>query len=143
MKRFKNHKGFTFIELVMAVAIMGICLTALFTLQSNILVQAVERTDVLNRLFATKNVLIEWLQKPRLPETLKKIDKIAIKDPATLITCQAQEIHPDSSLGRLGHFYAVRVTSEWERDATPYYYRLVYYVFMPPEEKKKNEAPST
>jgi prepilin-type N-terminal cleavage/methylation domain-containing protein len=133
-----NKSGFTFIELILAVTMIGICITAIFTLQTNLLTSVAERADAIRRVLYTKNLLYEYL--PSLnPETVGKAQTKKVEDPAMQVVLQAKPIPEKSKLHQFQYVYTVSGNATWERNGITYNQTLLTFALIPPEKKEEKK----
>lgn len=139
MKPSKSLKhGFTFVELVLAVAIIGICITALFTLQTNLLLRVAQRNDAIRRVLYAKNLLYEYI--PTItPEMIGKPQIKTIEEPAMKVTLLVKPLPEKSALHQFDHTYMVSAHAAWERDGIPYDHTLTTFAFIPPPPKEEKK----
>ena len=137
MKHFKNlnASGFTFIEVMFAVMMVGTLLSAVFTLQNTSFNSIVSFSNRLRRVFMLRN----WLGENRIVKakgkkeaTSKKID-----DPETKMSIKTEIISKKSSLNNIKNVMVQNISAEWQGGIQKQKESLVSLFFKPPEKKKK------
>ena len=132
---FKNHKqvGMTFIEVVLAVFIIGSLLSSLLLLQSNVVKNVSLFTARSNRTFMIKDTLVQAeidREMQKEPAKEQKID-----DPKTTITYEQKKISKDSSLKKFEDIVIETVSAEWDEWGSKRKETMIKFLYKP--EKKK------
>lgn len=87
------RSGFSLIEVVIALAVMGIMLVTLFALQQTVLQTTFTQADTLRRMLLIKNTLYDPELMRELSGDSKKVEH-KVKEPLTTITMESvQEIN--------------------------------------------------
>jgi len=136
----KNHNkdGFTFIELILAVTMIGICITAIFTLQTSLLTSVAERSDAIRRVLYTKNLLYEYMYKIS-PETIANPQTKKVEEPSMQVILQAKPIPDKSKLHQFQHVYIIWADQSWQRNTIKYDQKLVTFALIPPPPKEEKK----
>ncbi len=112
-----NHKkrGFVFIEVVIAILLVGFVLTSLLALQAQVFKRVIINAFRVDRFYPLKNMLITDVM--RKEESLQKQEEtLGLK-----MVYARQEIKPISTLYRFKGLYQKQVTGTWfeqEREKT-------------------------
>lgn len=142
MKRTKSlllplHNGFIFLEVVLAIAMVGIMLTSILSLQSTIYSRVVFNARRIERLLPLKEMgtsfLIESLQKDEYSR--KKMNE----DLAMTITYSKEPIKEGSELARFKGLFKENIVGSWEEWKGPQTIQLLRFVFVPEKGKEKEE----
>ena len=109
----KNHKsGFSLIEVVIAVAMIGTILTSIYALQHALLKRDFLSTGELQRMLLIKNVLYDpSVMRDNPAEELKK--DIQIKEPKTAVTVKKVSFK-NKALKDIKTLDLIRVRAAWE-----------------------------
>jgi prepilin-type N-terminal cleavage/methylation domain-containing protein len=138
MIHFKNRKyGFTLIEALLSMMIIGVVLAPLFLLHGVIMQRVNKYSQQLNALLWGKQLLYEARQKqePEAQEFIldKKIEEYA----ATLKYTLDRGIDPKSSLASYVGLHKEMVSVVWtDHQGTQRHEELITYVYKQPEQKK-------
>ncbi len=129
----KSEAGFTLIEAMIAVAIIGIILVPMFLLQGTILQEVGRRSHELRRMFFARQFFFEARQKQSETAIEYALEKKE-KNPPTLLNYTLGSIPKNSSLKDTYNLYIERVTAieQGERFGQ----KLVHFVFKPEREKQ-------
>jgi Tfp pilus assembly protein PilV len=138
MKNFKNHNhtfsGMTFIEVVLAVFMLGSLLSSLLLLQSNVLKNVFQFSSRAERVLLMKDRLIKAaLSREKKEKEEKKIEEI--KEPLTTINYELKKLSEDSSLKIFKNIVIEKVTAEWDYWGTKEKESMITFLYKP--EKKK------
>ena len=146
MKNFKsqlNQPGISFIEVILAVFIVGTVLTSLLLLQGTAFSGLATISARLDRVFIIKEYLAQKViartkkekGAEKSPQT-KKID-----DPKTTITYELKKPPRESSLKLQEHIKIEKCTAEWDEFALKLRETMITFLFKPdhsnPQEKEK------
>jgi len=113
MIAFKNEKaGFTLIEVLLALAIVGLVLSPIFMLQSNVLRSSSARSKLLSRVLEAKKFLLENEFGLSKEADASRNEKKIANPPATLIY-ELKKVSPESSLKNFKNLAAQTVTMQW------------------------------
>lgn len=133
-----NKDGFTFIELILAVAMIGICITAIFTLQTNLLTSVAERADAIRRILYTKNLLYDYMLGLN-PQNIAQPQTKKVEDPNMQVVLQAKPVPDKSKLRQFQHIYILTGNASWERLGIKYEQPLVTFTLVPPPPKEEKK----
>lgn len=136
--RNHNKDGFTFIELILAVTMIGICITAIFTLQTSLLTSVAERADAIRRILYTKNLLYDYMLDLN-PQTIAQPQTKKVEDPSMQVVLQAKPMPERSKLRQFQHIYILTGNASWQRNAISYDQTLVTFAFVPPPPKEEKK----
>ena len=136
----QNKKnGFTFIELVLAVTIIGIAMISLFNLQSSLFNSAIKQHSRIIRIFNIKNLFFDYEVNEKIikDKSLKK----DIQDPATKISYEMIKPKDKSTLKKFEDIYLLKAIGSWERMKKEQEEIIVSLLFNPkPPSKEKKSA---
>jgi prepilin-type N-terminal cleavage/methylation domain-containing protein len=137
MIAFKNHKapGFTFIEIVFALAILASLGTAILVLQSQSINTIARYSQKLVRIFLLENTLVETqeaLYKQQKPAAQKKIE-----NPATTVTYKAEKPSEKSALASVKNIVVERIEATWQDGQQQHKERLVSIRYQPPPKEEQ------
>lgn len=133
-----NRDGFSFIEVVLTIALIGAVLTPLFSVQYNVFNLLARAADKLSRIFLLENVINEGSYKAKPFAEKMEVIKSNIADPETSIELMIQKPDPQTSpLRKFEHLYIVRSKGSWKRFGLEFNDSVVSLVFQQPPQKKK------
>ena len=141
---FKSHfhKGFSFIEAVISLAIIAMSITALMTLQQTVFRRITFNTFKIERLHYLQNMfLIPFIENqpdknsPDANNKEKRIEK-TYTNPDTQVVYERLPINSGSSLARFKGLYQERITGTWVENEKKRIADLYRYSFEFPEEKE-------
>ncbi len=135
MIRFKNRDGFSIIEIVITIAIIGTTLMAVFGSLNSSFRSVVKSHDLLTRLFILKKEMVA--NQFKKPDPFVRTDEKKVARPATTIRYQVTKLPFESSLGKLLNLYLVQATGKWRTLGIPLQERLVGLRTRIPKERKK------
>ncbi len=134
MMNFKNHNGFTLIEVMIAVAIMGLLLSPLFVLQSSVMNTVSKYSQRLVRVLAGQaffgQIQLERALNPKLDKETKKID-----DPESTFEYSFDDIDEKSKLAKFKDVGLKEVLTKWNSLEGPQEEALISFIFDPEQEK--------
>lgn len=135
MIRFKNNRyGFSFIEAILAIAIVGLVLTPLFLLQGNVIRRVGQWSRYMQRIYKAKNFFIES-QRAISPDTRQVMLEKKIDDPEAVLKYKIRKVASKSSLRKFKNILVEQVALEWEQEGVKRQDKLVSFLFKP--ERKK------
>lgn len=132
MMNFKNlnEDGMTFIEVVLAVFILGSLLSSMLLLQSNVLKNVFEFSSRSERMLFMKDRFV----KAALAREKKEKEDIKpqeIEEPKTTIRYEQKKPSKDSSLKNLNDIIIEKVTAEWDRWGTKEKETMINFLYKP------------
>ncbi len=128
----ENRSGFTLIEVLLAVAIVGIVLGPIYILQSTVFERVVRSAGAVDRMLAAYDFFVDAQNgdEDNVKET--------IRDPETDMTYAKKEPEKSSILAKeFNHIYIKKLSWHWKYQEMSYGDVLVYFAFIPPEEKQE------
>lgn len=136
MKDLQNHNtpGFTLMEVMLAIFMVGVLLSALLALQGKIFDGIATYSSRMNRVFLLKNRLFEVALDRAKGETKVAPEK-KIDEPATVIRYESKKPSQESSLKKFNDIMIERVTAEWDEWKTKRQEVMITFLYKP--EKKK------
>lgn len=133
MIHFKNKKkGFSLIEALLAIALVGIVLTPLFILQGASLRSVARLSRHLHRIYAAERFLFESQRSVALNVRQLVLEK-KLEDPQTVLKYELRDISKESSLKDVHDIVAEQVTMRWEEDGMWRQDQILNFVFKPRE----------
>lgn len=134
MIRLKNRSGFTLIEVLLAVAIMGIVLGPIYILQGAVFDRVIRAAGSVDRMLAAYDFFVDV--KKGDEDHIKK----TISDPHADLIYEKKEPSKGSVLAKeFNHIYIEKLSWHWKYKDTSYSDVLVDIAFVPPEEKEEPE----
>ena len=134
MKHSKNKTGFTLIEVLFALGIVGIVLTPLIVNQGNLLRWVARQSRALERIYAAQQFMVSSVIEFEQNNTLLTATH-ELKEPKT--TLNFALAHPNKALKKqFRSLYKQQVTTSWNEQTFPYSDKLVTFVFLPELEKE-------
>lgn len=128
---FRNKSGFTLIEVLLAMAIIGLVLTPIFSIQLSVLRSNSKASQTLARIFLGKQFLVENEFSLKADEQEKRIEKKIDRPPTTLIY-QLGKIPENSALKKFKNVLLETVTMQWvDRQGKKRQEKLVTFVHKP------------
>ena len=130
-----NKNGFTFIEVVITVAIIGIMMTSIFGLQNGMFKSVFNGYSKISRIFYIKNLFFE-------PSNLEKLqkDKSIKKDltePQTNIVFELKKLSDKSSFSkRFENVNLLKATGKWRGLFKEQEETLISFVYIKPKKKE-------
>ncbi len=132
------HKaGFTLLETLIAVAIIGVLLSPLLITQGSLLRAVAQQVRAFERILDAKNFL--WtarLQAEKQDKPEFTMDK-TVPDRQLTLKYQVAPIDKKSALKDFKHVYRERVELTWQQDGRTKKDELVTFVFKPEKPKEK------
>lgn len=146
MKHSNTPDGFSFIEIILTIALIGAVITPLAMVQYNVVGLLGRNSGYAARVFIVEQIMNEALQQLALGKEPKELATTKkLNDPAMNITLEVRA--PYGPLQKLKGLYLIRIRSTWtqagkERDMTMI--RMVYHPEKKGEKKEKqSQAPSS
>ncbi len=130
MIRSRNSTtGFTLIEVLFAMAIIGLALTPLIINQSNLLRWVARQSTLLYRTYLGEQFMIDSYIKFEQDNRQRSARK-QVEDPETTLIFRIEESSP--AIKKLcRNIYTQKVTVEWEEAGTKYTDKLITFLFLP------------
>lgn len=135
-KNVKNHNknGFTFIEIVITVAVIGIMMSAIFGLQSGMFRSIFGNYSKVSRIFYIKNLFFEPANLEKLQKD--KIIKKDLSDPATNIVYELKKPGDKSGYSkRFENINLLKATGKWKGLFKEQEEMLISFVYIKPKKK--------
>ncbi len=135
MNNVKN--GFTLIEVLIAVAMVGLLLSPLFIAQESIFINVVKRARNFERIIKAKNFY--WSAKQKADKQEKPeftLDK-KLDDPVMTLKYEVTPQSQKSALKNFKDVYKERVKMTWQDGRRKREDALVSFVFKPQPQKKQ------
>lgn len=128
------QSGFTLIEVLLSVAIVGLVLTPILMLQSMIVRNTGKHTNNLIRIYEAKKFLLdsEISLAPGVDHATQ--EKKITKPPATLVY-EYNKVSQESALKKFKNIYRQMVTIQWRDQSGKHQDRIVLYTYKPESKK--------
>ncbi len=109
---FKNKNGFTLLEVLISMTIMGILMTSIFILQGGTFKSIVSWSRRLDRFAAGILFMTQTRMEKEAEPTIDQVKKL--ETPAANMHYQMIEVPKESSLKDIKNLYLERVTLKWQ-----------------------------
>lgn len=107
-----NSDGFTFIEVVLTVLLMGTILISLLNSQNTIMSRLIRSHENISRIFYIKNLFFDIEATKRLAPN--KLVRKTINDPKTTLTIEAVKPSEKSAIGkRFQKMFLIKAKGSW------------------------------
>lgn len=134
---FKNHNnpGFTFIESLFSVFIVGLMLSSLLLLAGSVFSELSLFSNRLERIFILDNILkkAEQLRFAKSKETVPA--KQEIKNPPTTIEYNLRAPNRNSALNKFEHIKIEQANAQWTSGIGMHNEILIHLVYIPEKNK--------
>jgi hypothetical protein len=136
-KKQHNQDGMSFIEVVLAVFIIGTSVTALLLLQGTSFSGLTTMGARLERIFLMKEYLSTkaFDRAKKEKGTNQSPQKKTINEPKTTITYELKKPSRESSLKEQEHIKIEQCTAEWDEFATKMQETMITFLFKPEPKK--------
>ena len=125
----------TFIEVILAVAIIGSVLTALFSLQTGIFSAIFNDYSRISRVFYLKNFFFDYDSFQKVQQ--EKNIKMDLKEPITKLTYETKKISEKSSLKKFENVSLFKATAKWRGLIRDQEESIVSFIYIKPKKKKE------
>ncbi len=134
MMRSKNRKkGFTLVEVLFALAILGSILTPLILNQTRFLGRVIFQSELIYRVFASTQYMVESFMKFEQNSKQRTATK-TIDNPQTTLKFNIAE--PRESIKKsFPDLYKEEVVMEWEEEGKTSKHNILTFIFVPGLEK--------
>lgn len=142
MIHFKNHsqEGFSLIEAVIAIAVMGIILVGVFSVQQVVFKKDVMSTDRLSRILLLKNVLYDpTVMREEHDQEIQKEQRI--KEPPTNVKLVMGKMKGET-LKSFKYIERIVARATWEGIVKKEEEELLYLRFKAPKKKDRQASAS-
>jgi prepilin-type N-terminal cleavage/methylation domain-containing protein len=138
MIHFKNHNrsGFTLIEVMFAVLVLGLVLIPLVGNQMTIVTRVIRASLQLQRTSALAYFLTDSTVKASRSEVKEKTQK-KIDDPAMELTFELKKIEGDKKFKRYPDIYLQKAVGKWQENGKPQTDTMISFLFKPAEKREK------
>jgi hypothetical protein len=140
MERSNTHNmhGFSFIEVILAIAMLGAVVTPVLMVQYNVLGFLTRSSDKIRSIFLV-DALYSWaVLEEKKGESIKKLEK-NYTDPTLKTSYEVGELPEKSPLKNMKHLLVARVNGTWQRGGGTQSQQEISFLFNPPQEKKDEE----
>lgn len=131
--------GFTFIEIMLTIFMVGFLLTAVLGLQETVFSGVITYASSFERIFLLKDQLFKAAfarAKDRTLEEQKK-ETTKIENPITTITYEQKKPQKESALQKFDNMMIEQVNASWQTFRGEQQETMISYVFMPPRKKQQ------
>ena len=136
MMNFKAlRNGFAFMEVVMALMVIGFMLTGLLTLQSNSFRRVVMNTLRIDRFYPVKLLMIYTLKQP-LKKGQTRLES-RNEDFDLALVYEQKEPSGASELARFKGLYQRKASGAWSSQGNERLQEIISYGFTPPPDTEK------
>ncbi len=132
----KVKTGFTLIEVLIAVAMIGLLLSPLFITQGSLLLSVADRARMFERILKAKNFYWSAKQKAEKQEKPEFTLNKKVDNPQMILKYQVTQPSGKSALKDFKDVYHEQVKIEWQDGRVKREDALVSFVFKPKEQKK-------
>ncbi len=129
------RNGFAFIEVVMALVVIGVMLTGLLALQSNSFRRVVINTLRIDRFYPIKLVMISTLKQP-LKKGKTRLES-RNEDFDLALVYEQKELSGASDLARFKGLYQRKASGSWSQQGNERLQEIISYGFTPPPDREK------
>ena len=136
MMNFKNRNinpGMTFIEVTLAVFIIGSLLSSLLLLQSNVVRNVFQFSSRSDRLFLMKDRLAQTVLEREQKKEGKKETKI--ENPQTTIIYEQKKVAKGSTLKNFEDIVIEQVTAKWDEWGSTQKETMITFLYKPESKK--------
>lgn len=130
MKMLHKKSGFTLVEVVLAMAIVGVVMTSVFVAQAGALYAINRVSNVLRRIYAAQNYMMQK-RVELVNSTEPKSDQKMLTSPAATLSYKLEKSN-NAGLKPFKDVYLEQVILSWKEQRTPCTDALVSFVFKPP-----------
>lgn len=147
MMHLKNHKGFLFVEMMIALTLLSIFGSSLFLVQTNLLEKLLKTHTTITKMFELDKQLLQFTQDMQFALSQKKnIDSIRLhhenKSPEYMVDIKIKNITPSSKLFKnFGKNVALIQASIAQDNRSDTWWNFAY--IKTPDKKDDAKQPST
>lgn len=134
---FKNHDGFTLVEVIMALAITAVVLTPIFIMHGMIFQRVSIGSQQFDYILACKALLVEARQKQEPDAQEFTLDKSVPDLNATCTYSLDKAVDQKSPFASLPGLHRESVVISWTEDDKKKQEQLVTFIYKKPEQKKQ------
>lgn len=135
MRHSKNNNGFTLIEVMITVAILGILLTPLFILHSSNLSTLAISSTAVQRIIAARNFVVDTYVSLS-PDTRTTTIEKKITNPLTVFTYELKDKVHNKELAALKGLCQENITMRWHEYGRPRQESLIAFCYKKEERKE-------
>ncbi len=139
-KHLNQSPGFMLTEVLLALAIIGIVLTSLFSLQSTVLTRIAGTSGKIIRFLAAENFLIDTRQKLLAQESGQMTQEKKITDPAAMIRYQAKNIIQEGYFKKTPGIVQEEMEITWKDGRSTRSEFIVTLLYKPEKKSKKTQT---
>jgi len=122
--------GFTLIEVLLALSIVGLVLTPILMLQSMLIKNTNKRAQLIDRIYAAKKFLIDS-EVALAPDANESSADKKISNPPTIMRFELKNVSSNSSLKKFKSIKQASVISSWVEPGAKRQERIVTFLFRP------------
>ncbi|CAN5167654.1 hypothetical protein BH09DEP1_BH09DEP1_1980 [soil metagenome] len=133
---FKSNSGFTLIEVLLALAIIGIVLTPIFVVQSIVLRRTSSGAQLFSRIIHAKDLLVDQ-QFENIQQAQPSSVERKITNPPTALAFSSKKLPENSALKKFKNVTLDSITMQWtEAGNRKRQEKLISFTFRPEEQKQ-------
>ncbi|MEX0848691.1 MAG: prepilin-type N-terminal cleavage/methylation domain-containing protein [Candidatus Dependentiae bacterium] len=142
-----KSNGFTLIEVLLAMTLVGVVLTPIYSLQNTVFTRVLKMVNAVERMFVAYDFFLDeenvLRQNRKKKKEQKKITK-KIDDPSTELIYEVQDVPKDSALQKnFNNLYIEKTTWDWQegnKKRSDQFINILFEPPMPKKQEKKDEA---
>ena len=135
---FKNRSGFTLIEVLIAVAIIGVAIMPIYNIQTTLLARVSKYTGAFVRTLYAKSFLNESQLSLQAGKELEKEKKVP--GPSMKLIFERGAVPSGSSVKKFKNIVLDRVTVEWQEGKAKRKEQFVTFTYKPQGQQQSNQG---
>lgn len=132
--RLYNRNGFTLVEVMIALVVIGLAITPLLITESNVMNATARATAMWRRFTTAHHFLITNAAELSADQPTLTLENQSTR-PSMTMKFSAQKVADSSSVAAFKQLYVQRVTYEWQEGAAKKQETLQKFVVMPEAKK--------
>lgn len=138
MKNSQHHnRGFSLIEVVLAMAIFATLSAAIFTLMNSVFNSAYKTHAVVSRFFYIKNMFVDYKNIEELAKDPKREITQTIQEPAVTVHFKVQPIKNEAVAKKYEHSFVAKASGIWQDIVREKEEDILGIVFIQKQEPKE------
>lgn len=135
--KYHHRNGFVLLEVMLALATMGILLTSLMMVQTKVFKNVITSSFRIDRFYHIRNMFLET--KTRSLQDGQTVWQKNLQNPETKLRYEKKTINSQSELARFTGLFQEVATGEWQEWGNDKVYDVISYQFDPPKKEEKDE----